>query len=154
MWERTFVMIKPDGMEDPEILQTILAELLSGPTIQLDEEYPMKIVQLTEEQLREQHSKYLQPGNEASFFPDTVKYMTRTPVLLLPLKGENVQNRVLLWAGATRPWKAEEGTIRARFGKMEPTETGSVENVVHVYNPEDGYPPEVEIKRFFGTNKT
>lgn len=148
--ERTFVMLKPDATEGDRVQTDILRSLLSLSGVCLDHEYPLRQTRLTEEQVREHYGKYAEPGNEAPFFADTLEYMTRGSVILVVLHGDGCQQKVRDWAGATRPWEAKPGTIRARFGKMTPTETGSIENVVHVYDPDDGYPPEVEIERFYG----
>jgi nucleoside-diphosphate kinase len=57
------------------------------------------------------------------------------------LQGDNIQERVRNFIGATDPNKAKAGTIRAKFG------TTVRENVVHASNPLEN--PEKEIKFFF-----
>ena len=51
--------------------------------------------------------------------PDTVslvKFMTEGPAVLMVLEAENAIEKLRKVMGATDPAKAEEGTIRKRFG--------------------------------------
>ncbi len=75
------------------------------------------------------------------FFNDLVKFMTRGPVVLMVLEGENAvaKNREVM--GATNPEKADAGTIRKDFA------TNIEENTVHGSDSLEN--AKIEIAYFF-----
>jgi nucleoside-diphosphate kinase len=115
--DRTFVIIKPDGVERGlvgEILVRFERKLL---TIVAAE------VRHLERSIVERH--YAEHVGK-SFYEPTVEFMTRGPVLVLILEGppdtwKVVRNLV----GATNPIEAAPGTIRGDFGIV------TSQNLVH-----------------------
>ena len=53
---------------------------------------------------------------ERPFFKDLVKFMTEGPVIVMMLEAEDAVVRLRTLMGATDPAKAEEGTVRRKFG--------------------------------------
>ncbi len=105
--EYTLSIIKPDAVERNIIGNVIACLEQAGLKI-----VGQKMVSLTAEQAEGFYMEH----KERSFFNDLISYMTSGPVVLLVLNGENavLKNRQIM--GATDPSKADEGTIRKKFG--------------------------------------
>jgi nucleoside-diphosphate kinase len=114
--ERTFSIVKPDGVEKNLIGKVYSRFEKAGLNI-----VAARMLHLT----REQAEGFYAVHKERPFYNDLVAYMTSGPVVVQVLEGENaVQlNRDIM--GATNPADAEPGTIRADFA------TSIEENVVH-----------------------
>ena len=114
--ERTFSIVKPDGVE----------KNLIGEVYARFEKAGLKIVAARMLHLsREQAEGFYAVHKERPFFNDLVSYMISGPVMVQVLEGENAiaLNREIM--GATNPAEADPGTIRADFAKS------IEENVVH-----------------------
>ncbi len=131
--ERTFSIIKPDGVEKNLIGEIYKRFESAGLQI-----IGSRMVQLTKEQAEGFYGVH----KERPFFNDLVAYMTSGPVMVQALEGENAiqQNRTLM--GATNPADADAGTIRADFA------ASIEENVVHGSDGPDTAAEEIEF--FFG----
>jgi nucleoside-diphosphate kinase len=131
--ERTFSIIKPDGVEKNLIGEIYKRFEAAGLQI-----VAARMIQLTKEQAEGFYAVH----KERPFFNDLVSYMTSGPVVVQALEGENAiqQNRALM--GATNPDDADAGTIRADFA------AGIEENVVHGSDGPDTAAEEIEF--FFG----
>jgi nucleoside-diphosphate kinase len=131
--ERTFSIIKPDGVQ-----KNLIGEIykrFEDAGLQI---IGARMVQLTQEQAEGFYAVH----NERPFFNDLVSYMTSGPVMVQVLQGENAvqQNRALM--GATNPADADAGTIRADYA------ASIEENVVHGSDGPDTAADEIEF--FFG----
>ena len=131
--ERTFSIIKPDGVE-----KNLIGEIykrFEGAGLQI---IGARMVHLS----REQAEGFYAVHKERPFYNDLVSYMTSGPVMVQVLEGENAiqQNRTLM--GATNPADAEPGTIRADYA------ASIEENVVHGSDGPDTAAEEIEF--FFG----
>ena len=106
--ERTFVMIKPDGVQ----------RRLIGKVIQRFEESGLKIVAMkflsVSNKLAEKHYEVHKGKN---FYDGLIKYITSGPVLAMVLEGENAIEKVRKMVGATDPQKSMAGTIRGDFAQ-------------------------------------
>ncbi len=114
--ERTFSIVKPDGVE----------KNLIGEVYRRFEAAGLKIVAARMLHLtREQAEGFYAVHRERPFYNDLVNYMTSGPVMVQALEGENAvaKNREIM--GATNPTDAHPGTIRADFA------ASIEENVVH-----------------------
>ena len=114
--QRTFFLIKPDGMQIPEVFATF-----TNCGLVLDQ---IKPVVATPEQLAEHYSHVA----DKPFFPAILEYMTQSPVLVGTLSGPNA---VQVWRdilGATNPEQAAPDTLRGRFGCVVPD---NIYNVAH-----------------------
>ncbi|KAJ3629942.1 hypothetical protein MTP99_014304 [Tenebrio molitor] len=101
--ERTFIMVKPDGVQRG----------LVGKIIQRFEEKGFKLVALKfvwpSEELLKQHYADLA---SRPFFPGLVKYMSSGPVVPMVWEGLNVVKTGRVMLGATNPADSAPGTIR------------------------------------------
>jgi nucleoside-diphosphate kinase len=104
--ERTFSIIKPDGVEKGVI----------GRVIARFEAVGLKPVAMKLKRLSQAEAEGFYAVHRARpFFADLVKSMTAGPVVLMVLEGEGAiaKNREVM--GATDPKKAAPGTLRADF---------------------------------------
>ena len=130
--ERTLSIIKPDAVEQNNI-GNILA-MIQGAGLKI---LGMRMLHLT----RAQAQGFYEVHKERPFFGELVEFMTRGPVVVSALEGEDavVQYRALM--GATNPDDADEGTIRKAYG----TDVG--ENACHGSDSiENG---QIEVAYFF-----
>lgn len=106
--ERTFSIIKPNSVESNDIGGIISRFEKNGLHIAA-----AKLVKLTKEKAEGFYAEH----KARPFFGELVEFMTRSPVMLLCLEGENAvaKNREVM--GATNPAQAAEGTIRKDFAK-------------------------------------
>lgn len=104
--ERTFIAIKPDGVQRG-LINSILGRFENRGYKLVG----IKLVQPTESLLRE-HYDDLQ---SKPFFPSLLSYMLSGPVLATVWEGKDVvkQGRAIL--GATNPLQSAPGTIRGDF---------------------------------------
>ena len=114
--ERTFVMVKPDGVQRG----------LVGKILQRIEEKGFKIVAMKlavmpVEKAREHYAEHV--GKK--FYQDLVGFITSGPSVFLVIEGRGAIAAMRKLNGATNPAEAVPGTIRGDYG----IETGR--NVVH-----------------------
>lgn len=114
--ERTLSIIKPDGVEKNVIGEIIARFEKSGLGIAA-----LKMVHLSK---KEAEGFYI-VHKDRPFYGSLTDFMSRGPVVLMVLEGENAiaKNREIM--GATNPEQAEPGTIRKDFA------TNIEENTVH-----------------------
>jgi nucleoside-diphosphate kinase len=114
--ERTLSIIKPDAVEQNNI-GNILA-MIQGAGLKV---LGMRMLHLT----RAQAEGFYEVHKERPFFGELVAFMTRGPVVVSALEGENAVARYRTLMGATNPDDADDGTIRKAYG----TDVG--ENACH-----------------------
>ncbi|MFQ6831621.1 nucleoside-diphosphate kinase [Butyricicoccus pullicaecorum] len=131
--ERTYIMLKPDALE-----RGLIGEILSRIERKGYRIEQMKMITLDEPILREHYAHIV----DQPFFPDTVTYMTRGPVLAMVVEGENAVRGMRILMGATKFEDAAAGTIRGDFGHC------TTENLIHGSDSVEN--AQIEIKRFFG----
>ena len=104
--ERTFLMIKPDGVQRG----------LVGKIIQRFEERGFKLVAMKffspPKELLEKHYDDLELK---PFFPGLIKYMLMGPVVPMVWEGTNAVATGRKMLGATKPFDSNPGTIRGDF---------------------------------------
>ena len=102
--ERTFVAIKPDGVE----------RNLTGEIIKRFEKRGLKVVGLklmvVTPELAETH--YTEHKGKP-FYPGLIKHITSGPIVAMVLEGKNAIAAVSQTVGSTNPVDATPGTIRA-----------------------------------------
>ena len=104
--ETTLSILKPDAVE----------RNLVGQIIAHFEQNGLRPVAIRRTWLsRAEAEAFYAVHSHRSFFGELVEYMTRSPVVILALRGEDavLRNRELM--GATNPANAAEGTIRKLF---------------------------------------
>lgn len=105
--ERTFVMVKPDGVQRG----------LTGEIIRFFERRGLKIVGLKMLWITpELASRHYAEHKEKPFFEGLVKFITSSPVVAMVLEGKNCVSLVREMMGSTDPQKAGVGTIRGSYG--------------------------------------
>ena len=105
--ERTLSIIKPDAVEKSHI----------GGIIQMIEAAGLKVKALKMLHLsRPQAQGFYAVHKDRPFFGELVEFMTRSPVVVMTLEGENAIAKYRDVMGATDPKKASDNTIRKNFG--------------------------------------
>lgn len=114
--ERTFIMIKPDGVQ-----RGIMGEVISRI-----EKKGFKITQAKlikpSRSLAENHYK---EHKDKPFFGELTDYILSGPVMVMEVEGESVVEVMRLMIGNKNPKIAAPGTIRGDFAKIVE------ENVIH-----------------------
>ena len=105
--ERTFLAIKPDGVQRGLIGEITSRFEAKGFTL-----VGLKFMAVSRE-LAEQHYAV---HRERPFFPGLVEFITSGPVVAMVWEGEGVVAAARKMIGATNPLTAEPGTIRGDFG--------------------------------------
>jgi nucleoside-diphosphate kinase len=128
--DRTFVMIKPDGVQRG----------LVGMIIARFEAKGLKLVAarfdvLTEKRFTEQYREHLQKP----FFLSLKQFIMGGPVFLMVWEGRDIVPLVRKMVGATNPQEAAPGSIRGDFG----IDTGR--NVIHASDSEKSAKREIAI---------
>lgn len=105
--ERTYAMIKPDGVQ-----RGLVGEILSR-----FEKKGLKIVGLKMLQIpREMAETHYGEHKGKPFFGPLVDYIISSPVVAMVLEGKDAVAVAREMMGATNPLKAAPGTIRATYG--------------------------------------
>ncbi|ANB57740.1 nucleoside diphosphate kinase family protein [Anoxybacillus sp. B7M1] len=105
--ERTFLMVKPDGVQ-----RNLIGEIVSRFEKKGFQLVGAKLMQVSRE-LAEQH--YAE-HKERPFFGELVDFITSGPVFAMVWEGENVIATARQMMGKTNPQEAAPGTIRGDFG--------------------------------------
>ena len=105
--ERTFIMIKPDGVQ----------RHLTGEIMHRFERKGFTLVGLKMMQVsRELAEKHYGVHKERPFFNSLIEFITSAPVIAMVWEGENVVSAARNIIGATNPTTAAPGSIRGDFG--------------------------------------
>ena len=105
--ERTFIMIKPDGVQ----------RHLTGEIIHRFERKGFTLVGLKMLQVsRDLAEKHYGVHKERPFFNSLIEFITSAPVIAMVWEGENVVSAARNIIGATNPTTADPGSIRGDFG--------------------------------------
>jgi len=131
--ERTFVMVKPDGVQ-----RGLIGEIVSR-----FEERGLKLVgakfmQIDDDLAAEHYAEH----EDKPFFDDLTDFITSGPVMAMVLEGQDAVAQVRTMMGETDPAESAPGTIRGDFG----LDLGR--NVIHGSDTEEGS-AEREIELFF-----
>ena len=106
--DRTFTMIKPDGVANG-YTGAILNKIIEGGF----KIVAMKYLQLTEGRAGEFYAVH----KERPFYGELVKYMSSGPIVAVILEKDNAIEDFRTLIGATDPAKAAPGTIRNLYAK-------------------------------------
>ncbi|QKY21085.1 nucleoside-diphosphate kinase [Halolamina sp. CBA1230] len=132
--ERTFVMVKPDGVKRGLIGEIVSRfedrglKLVAGKFTRIDRD-------LAEEHYGEHEDK--------PFFEGLVEFITSGPVFAMVWEGQDATRQVRKMVGETDPAESPAGTIRGDLG----LDLGR--NVIHASDHEDPGSNEREIDLFF-----
>ena len=130
--ERTFVMVKPDGVQRGLIGEVISRFERRGLKI-----IGMKMIWMDKDLARSHYQEHL----GKNFFNPLISYITSGPLVAMVLEGKEAIKVVRNMLGKTNPVKAGPGTVRGDLGMS----TGR--NVVH--GSDSPTSAEREISLFF-----
>ena len=105
--ERTFIMIKPDGVQRNLVGEIIRRFEAKGFTL-----VGLKMLAVS----RELAEKHYDVHKERPFFGKLVEFIISSPVVAMAWEGNGVVAAARKIIGATDPLSAEPGTIRGDYG--------------------------------------
>lgn len=178
--EKTYVMIKPDGVRkgltgeiirrfEQRDLKIVALEMFQPTHDLINDHYPKDETWITRlgEKTKSTYEKYgydmmadFGTIDTSKIGPEIrkwlVNYMLSAPLIKMVVQGTHAVDVVRKIAGDTMPYKADMGTIRGDFSIDSPAlankEKRAVMNVIHCSEtPEEA---EHEIKHWFGDKKT
>lgn len=121
--ERTFVLVKPDGVQ-----RGLIGEVISRLEKRGLKLVSAKFMSVSNEMAEKHYAVH--KGKE--FYPGLIRYITSAPVMALVWEGTNAVAAVRQTMGATRPWEAAPGSIRHDYalevGRNLTHASDSVEN--------------------------
>jgi len=128
--QRTFVMIKPDGVK----------RRLVGEIISRFEKRGLNIIGLKMVQMdRSIAEKLYEEHKGKSFFEELINYVTSGPVVCMEVEGDEAVSVVRKMIGNTDPKEAPPGTIRGDYALSK------AENVIHASDSEEKAKREMSI---------
>ena len=131
--QKTYTMIKPDGVHNGHIGEIVNRFERAGLTIE-----QMRLEMVTPEQAKANYAEH----EGKPFYEGLIAYVTSGPVVKMVVSGEGAVSKVRSLMGSTNPAEAAPGTIRGDFGlSMD-------ENVIHGSDSTES--AEREIGVFFG----
>lgn len=104
--EKTFIMVKPDGVQRGLIGEVVRRFEQKGFKLA-----GAKLMQITKELAEEHYGEH----KERPFFGELVDFITSGPVFAMVWEGENVIKTSRNMIGATNPVEANPGSIRGDF---------------------------------------
>lgn len=131
--ERTFVMVKPDGVQ-----RGLVGEIIGRFEKRGLKLVGLKLVRPPRSLVESHYAEHR--GKE--FFPDLVDHLCSGPVVAMVLEAENAVSLARCMVGVTRPAEAAPGTIRGDYGVSVTC------NVVHAADSRES--AEREAGTFFG----
>ncbi len=106
MSERSFVMIKPDGV----------AAGLTGEIISRIERRGLEVVGLKKGTVSRQAAEaHYAEHSDKPFFGELVAFITSGPVVMMAVDGQGAIGALRIMMGATNPLNAAPGTVRGDF---------------------------------------
>jgi len=134
--ERSFIMIKPDGVQ----------RALIGEIIRRIERKGLKIIGLKMIKVSKEIAKrHYEEHRDKAFFDELIKYITSGPVVVMVVEGREAIKVVRKLVGSTNPIDASFGTIRGDFG----LDIGR--NVIHASDSKESASREISL--FFSENE-
>jgi nucleoside-diphosphate kinase len=132
--ERTFVMVKPDGVQ-----RGLVGEIVSRFEQRGLKLVGAKFMRIDEELAHEHYAEH----EDKPFFEGLVEFITSGPVMAMVWEGQDATRQVRAMMGETDPAESAPGTIRGDLG----LDLGR--NVIHGSDHEDPGANEREIELFF-----
>ncbi|MBU0661560.1 nucleoside-diphosphate kinase [Patescibacteria group bacterium] len=135
IYEKTFLIVKPDGVQRGLVGEVIRRLELKGLKIA-----GLKMMTLDENKLREHYAHLV----EKPFYPGLEGFMKSNPVVALCVEGKGAVDAVRLIAGITHAGQADGGTIRGDLAM-------GMCNVVHCSDSLEN--AKAEVGRFFSEDE-
>lgn len=114
--EKTFLMVKPDGVQ-----RNFIGEIVNRFEKKGFKLVGAKFMLVTEELAKKHYGEH----EGKPFFSDLVDFITSGPVFAMVWEGENVIKTARHMIGATNPQEAGAGTIRGDYGMF------TNKNIIH-----------------------
>lgn len=114
--ERTFMMIKPSGVERSLVGEIVRRVEARGLDIR-----GLKLMKVSTKLAKDHYDEH----KDRPFFGELISVITRSPVVAMVVEGESAIKVVRTMMGATNPVDSAPGTIRGDFA------TEMSENIVH-----------------------
>ncbi|AKO93967.1 nucleoside-diphosphate kinase [Priestia filamentosa] len=114
--EKTFIMVKPDGVQ-----RNIVGDVVTRFEKKGFQLVGAKLMHVSEDLAKEHYKEH----KEKPFFGELVDFITSSPVFAMVWEGENAVTVARKMLGKTNPAEAEVGTIRGDYGLQV------AKNVVH-----------------------
>ena len=105
--EKTFLMVKPDGVE-----RQVIGDIMDRFERRGFQMRGAKLMNVS----RELAEKHYAEHSERPFFGELVDFITSGPVFAMVWEGESVISLARIMIGATKPSESQPGTIRGDFG--------------------------------------
>ncbi|MFA8437999.1 nucleoside-diphosphate kinase [Pueribacillus sp. YX66] len=134
--EKTFLMVKPDGVQ-----RNLIGDIVSRFEKKGFQLCGAKLMNISRELAEEHYGEH----KERPFFGELVDFITSGPVFAMVWQGENVIATARKMMGATNPQEADTGTIRGDYG----IQVGM--NIIHGSDSQES--AEREINLFFQTEE-
>lgn len=131
--QRTFIMVKPDGVRRRLVGEVISRIEAKGYSIR-----EMKLFTMDETLAKKHYAEHV----ERPFFGELVSFITSGPVVAMVVEGPDAVAGMRQIMGATDPLEATPGSIRGDFATL------IGENIVHGSDSPDS--AEREVNLFFG----
>ena len=116
MPEKTFVMVKPDGVRRGLVGEVVRRIEAKGYSLA-----EMKLFTIDEDLAKRHYAEH----TEKPFFGELVSFITSGPVVAMVIEGEDAVKGARQIMGATNPIEAVPGSIRGDFASV------ITENIVH-----------------------
>jgi nucleoside-diphosphate kinase len=131
--EKTFIMVKPDGVQ-----RQVVGDIVDRFERRGFEMKGAKLVNVSRELAEEHYAEH----KERPFFGELVDFITSGPVFAMVWEGENVIKLARIMMGATKPEESQPGTLRGDYAVT------ISENVIH--GSDSPASAEREISLWFG----
>ncbi|MBU6079515.1 MULTISPECIES: nucleoside-diphosphate kinase [Allobacillus] len=128
--ERTFVMVKPDGVQ-----RNLVGDIVSRFENKGFKLAGAKLMQISQNLAETHYGEH----SDKPFFGELVNFITSGPVFAMVWEGENVIATARKMMGATNPKDADVATIRGDFGLT----VGK--NIIHGSDSEESAKREIEL---------
>ncbi len=130
MIQKSFVMIKPDGVS-----RRLMGKILSRFEQKGLQVIAVKLMQISEDLAKTHYGEH----EGKPFFEDLITYITSSPSLAMVIKGEDAVLTIRKMIGATNPSEADVGTIRGDFAM----DTGR--NIIHASDSPESAKREINL---------
>ncbi len=128
--QRTFVMIKPDGVAKRLVGDVVSRLERKGLTLRR-----IRVLTLDEDVANRHYEEHL----EKPFYPELLAFITSGPVVAMEWSGDDAVSVVRTLVGATNPKEADPGTIRGDHALQV------TQNIVHAADSPESAVRELEI---------
>jgi len=128
--ERTFLLVKPDGVMRGLIGEVVTRLERKGLNIAA-----LKILMVSKSQSEALYSMHQDKG----FYPQLIRHITSAPVAVMVIEGPNCIQAVRRMVGATDPQEAAPGSIRADFA------LNTTQNIVHAADSMENAEREIQV---------